>query len=418
VGGRTAQNIETEAGGMTRQGWERFRKVQELGAGAFGMTLLVEDQSQDGRQVVIKFPLNEETEMALVNEIINNTVLQTSLKEMTHPNLVKCLGFAKYNGRFVMVMEYVRGSDLRKLIGPCTQVRRPMELSLALRIIEDICSGLAAAHEVRLMHSDIKPENIMVREDDDVAKLADFGLSGILKSSSLAAAMGGTYPYMAPEAFDGKAAFASDIWSLCVTLYEMVTGRLPFWANDFLSLREVVQKSDPIPPQKHNFRMDQRLNDLILQGLEKDHKRRYRTAKDMLRALQAYRRGANYQDEMVIEQIDQARELFNQGKIKEAEDALAGLLQQCPNVPKVYLSLAELYNRGNRSQQAEEILRKGAGTCPDNAGLRRYLAMVLYSRNKRAEAIAELNKAIELGLDKKQAQDAETLLQNWKRQKG
>ncbi|HWQ03084.1 MAG TPA: protein kinase [Candidatus Nitrosotenuis sp.] len=403
---------------MARKGWERFRKIDELGHGAFGVTLLVEDMSQDGRQVVIKCPLNDDTETALINEIINNTVLQTSLKEMSHPNLVKVYGFAKYNGRFVMVMEYVRGSDLRRLIGPCTQNRRPMDLGLALRIIEDSCSGLAAAHEVRLMHSDIKPENIMVREDDDVAKLADFGLSGILRSSSLAAAMGGTYPYMAPEAWDGKASFASDIWSLCVTLYELVTGRLPFWANDFLALREVVQKSDPVPPQQHNFRVDQRLNDLILQGLEKDHKRRYRTAKDMLRALQAYRQGVDYKDQMVVEQIDQARDLFNQGKVREAEDALTALLQQFSGVPKVYLSLAELYNRGNRSQQAEDVLRKGVGRCPDNAGLHRYLAMVLYSRNKRAEAIAELSKAIELGLDKKQARDAETLLQNWKKQKG
>jgi serine/threonine-protein kinase len=403
---------------MMRREWERFRKIKELGAGAFGMTLLVVDQSQDGREVVIKFPLSDETETALINEIINNTVLQTSLKEMSHPNLVKVFGFAKYNGRFVMVMEYVHGSDLRKLVGPCAQARRPLDLGLALRIIEDICSGLAAAHDARLMHSDIKPENIMVREDDDVAKLADFGLSGIIRSSTMAAAPGGTLPYMAPEAFDGKATFASDIWSLCVTLYEMATGRMPFWGSDFPALREAVQKSDPVPPAKHNFRVDQRLNDLILQGLEKDHKRRYRTAKDMLRALQAYRRGADYQDELVVEQIDQARELYNQGKVKEAEEVLAGLRQQYAGVPKVYLSLAELFHRSNRSPQAEEVLRQGVARCPEHAGLHRYLAMVLNARNKRSEAIALLSKAIQLGLDKKQAQDAETLLQNWKRQKG
>jgi serine/threonine protein kinase len=403
---------------MARREWERFKKVRELGAGAFGMTILVEDQSQDGREVVLKFPLNDDTETALINEIISNNVLRASLKELSHPNLVKYLDFAKYNGRFVMVMEFVRGSDLRKMIGPCTQVRRPMELGLAVQIIEDISTGLAAAHEARLMHSDIKPENIMVREEDDVAKLADFGLSGIVRSSSLAAAMGGTYPYMAPEAFDGKAAAVSDVWSLSVTLYEMVTGRLPFWGNDYLELRERVQKAQPEEPQKLNVRVDQQLNDLIMQGLEKDHRKRYRSGREMLNAVKAYRRGASVHEELILEHVEQARELFNAGKVKEAEDLLNSLLPRFHNTPRLYLSLAELYNRSYRPQQAEALLRKGIGQCPENGGLRWYMAIVLNSLGKRPEAVKELQKAIELGLNKKQEQDARLLLQNWQARKG
>ncbi len=213
---------------MAGHKFDRFREIKIIGAGAFGKTVLVEDQTQGSRRVVIKVPLTEETETALINDLINNAVLQTSLKEMSHANIAHYLGFDRYDGRFVMILEYVKGRDLRKILGPAqSQSRPPMDLGLALRIAVDVCSGLVAAHAARVFHSDIKPENILVRDEDGVAKICDFGISQIMRSTA-ATETGGTVPYMAPEALGGKASFPADLWSLSVTLYEMATGALPF----------------------------------------------------------------------------------------------------------------------------------------------------------------------------------------------
>jgi serine/threonine protein kinase len=408
---------------MFRRGWERFRKIKELGAGSFGVTLLVEDQSRDGRHVVIKVPLNEDTETAIVEDFAKNQVLLANLAEIDHPNLVKCLGLAKYDGHFVMIMEYVNGSDLRQLIGPCHQARRPQDLGWVLQTTEAVCSGLAAVHDAKLMHGDIKPENILVREEDDLAKLTDFGLGTVVRSlsTSMVAAVGGTYPYMAPEVFSGKAGFASDVWAMSVMLYELVTGRMPFWGNDQDSLREKITREEPVPPAGHNFRVDKQLNDLILQGLEKDHHRRYRTGAEMLKAVKAYRRGAIVQDELVVGHTERARDLFNAGNAADAEKLLQELVSsRFENVPKVHLALAELYSRSHRPRQAESALRLGIKYCPDDARLHRYLAMVLDSlrpvpgSKQREEAIEALQKAINLGLSKKQDEDARALLRKWK----
>jgi serine/threonine protein kinase len=408
---------------MFRREWERFRKIKELGAGSFGVTILVEDQSRDGRHVVIKVPLNEDTETAIVEGFAKNQVLLANLAEIDHPNLVKCLGLAKYDGHFVMIMEYVNGSDLRKLIGPCNQARRPQDLGWVLQTTEAICSGLAAVHDAKLMHGDIKPENILVREEDDLAKLTDFDLGNVVRSRSVSmvAAVGGTYPYMAPEVFSGKAGFASDVWAMSVMLYELVTGRMPFWSNDHDSLREKITREEPSPPTEHNFRIDKQLSDLILQGLEKDHRRRYRTGAEMLKAVKAYRRGAIVQDELVVGHIDRARDLFNQGNVSEAEKVLQDLVtSRFENVPKLHLAIGEFYSRCHRPKQAESALRRGIEHCPDHAGLHRYLAMVLDSSKpaagskERQETIQELQRAVDLGLGKKQDEDARALLRKWK----
>lgn len=380
--------------------FERFKEVRQIGAGAFGKTLLVEDLTEAGRRVVIKVPLNEETEAALIDDLINNAVLQASLKEMEHRNIVKYLGHAKHDGRFVMILEYVKGKDLRKIVGPMFQTRPPMDLNLALRITMDICSGLVAAHKAHVFHSDIKPENILVRDEDGIAKLCDFGISQILRSTSAAAA-GGTYPYMAPEALNGKASFQADIWSLTVTLYEMVTGVLPFpfpRDGNIFVFKATVDKADPAPPKKLNPNIDDRLNSLIMRGLQKDLSSRFAKAQDMLAALEAHLRGEDYVD---IE-IAKARELIPAKKEAEAETLLKDVMQRYPAKAEPYQLLGEIYTRGMKPALSEAILRKGVAQCPSHAALHLNLAMVLNTQKNRAEKISLVDKAIQLGLGRQE----------------
>src|SRR5438034_5080878 len=107
--------------------WERFKVVKSLGAGGFGQTLLVEDHAEGGRLVVIKVPLDQERQQYLIDGLLQNAVLHASFKQMYHPNIVRFLGHGSYQDRTVMIMEYVSGSDLRKVIGASRHQRPPQK---------------------------------------------------------------------------------------------------------------------------------------------------------------------------------------------------------------------------------------------------------------------------------------------------
>ena len=391
-----------------QQEWQRFTVIQTLGSGRFGRTLLVEDQRRNGQQVVIKMPLDEETEEALVTDLINAAALNANLKGISHPNIVKYLGHAKFEGYHVMIMEYVKGRDLRKILGPPSINRHPIQLKRAASLFEHMCQGLVAAHAVNLIHRDIKPENILVRDEDGVAKLSDFGISTILQSTtsaSVAGTVAGTFPYMAPEAFKGKSTFESDIWSMTATYYEMVTGRVPFLASDIFELKAKIEKADPVAPSRLNPMIDGRLEAVIIKGLDKNPTLRFRTAQELLDALAPD----------IDQQVASARALFNDGKQEEAEGLLRTLLQRQPTAAKVYMVLAEFCNRRQQYSKGEEIVRAGVSHCPQHAGLYLYLAPRLWNQGgeKRRQAVSALERALQLGLAGAQEQQARILLKKW-----
>ena len=386
--------------------WERFRVIKRLGAGSFGRTLLVADTSKSNRQVVIKVPHDKKTEKALINDLINASALTANLVGLSHPNIVRCLGFDSFEGYYVMIMEYVQGKDLRQMIGPVQMERPPMELERATRYFKNACSGLVEAHRINLLHRDIKPDNIIVREEDDIAKLLDFGISTIVQSSSVAAGtVAGTFPYMAPEALAGRANKQSDIWSLSVTLYELLTGKLPFWDENLFELKRKIDTEDPVEPRKINSDIDSSLNDLALKGLQKDPKSRYQSAQEMLNAF-----GPSMDAE-----IDNLRQRFNEGNEVEAERRARMLLSQSQSEANLYLLVGEFCNRRQQYAQAEEVLRKGIAAFPDHAGLHFYLAPALFYQGamKKHQAVAVLERAIELGLGGKQKSQAVRLLKSW-----
>ena len=389
---------------MAREGWERFELVRSLGRGRFGETLLVKDNEEGGGLVAIKVPLDVQTEDALINELINAAVLRFSLKQMYHPNLVRYLGFGRYEGRCVMVMEYVKGTDLRKLIGPPDRSRRPMDLGLAVRLMQHTCAGLVAAHNARLQHNDIKPENILIRAEDQTAKLTDFGISKIRQSTGTPGTVAGTFPYMAPESFHGRSCFESDIWSLGVTFYEIATGRLPFFSENMGDLMRKIEHDDPIPPRQANPALESHIDKLISRALEKNPRQRFRSAQDMLSALEVD----------VDRHVVEARDLFNQGKPEEAEALLKGLLNSHPCEARLYLCLGELYSRCLRYGEGEKVLARGVENCPNDARVKFCLAMLLDRMKKREQAVSVLEQALALGLSADQQRQADRLLAGWK----
>jgi serine/threonine-protein kinase len=389
------------------ESYERFRVLQRLGAGAFGKTLLVADREKNDRQVVIKVPHDKSAEKALINELINASALAANLKGLSHPNIVRFLGFDEFEGWYVMIMEYVRGQELRKMIGPMRNARRPMDFEAAMRYFRNACSGLVAAHRINLIHRDIKPDNIIVREEDDVAKLLDLGISTIVRPTSVnALTIAGTAPYMAPEALVGNLCVQSDIWSLSVTLYELLTGNLPFWDSntDIFHLKSLIDNHVPRPPIELNPAVDRRISDLTMRGLEKDPKARFQTAEEMLSAFFP-----------IDAEVELLRRLFKDGQEAEAESRALASLDRNPSEVALYLLVGEFRNRQHRHLQAEEILRKGLAMRSDHAALHFYLAPVLYcqGKDKRGEAVAVMNKALALDLTGAQRQQAVRLLKSW-----
>ena len=388
--------------------WERFRVVRQLGAGAFGRTLLVTDSTRNNEQIVIKVPHDKPTEEALINELMQANALSGSLVGMMHPNIVRCLGFGKFDGFYVMMMEYVAGRDLRSIIGPMNLVRKPMTPKRSVEIVTNVCSGLVVAHRINLLHRDIKPDNIRICETDDQPKLLDFGISKVMQSSGVGSGtVVGTFPYMAPEALAGHACMASDTWSLCVTLYEMVTGRLPFWDDNVFTLKHKIDTQSPAPPRDLNASVDERLNAILMKGLEKSAQKRYETANNLLEALLS---------ESLSHELDKLRQMFQAGNEDEAERVARQRLETLPNEPKLYTLIGEFCSRRQQFLQAESIIRRGIENCPQNAGLHFFLAPVLWNQgqDKSRQAITEMENALKLGLSAAQEKQARNLLRTWK----
>ena len=187
-----------------------------------------------------------------------------------------------------IVMEFVRGSDLKTAINQ----RGAINQRKVAEIGSQVCQALAVAHNLDIIHRDIKPQNIMVQPDGNV-KVMDFGIVRA-KNSVMAktSAVLGTAHYISPEQAQGKELSpASDIYSLGVVLYEAVTGKLPFDGPDAVSVALKQVNEDPEPPRNLNPNIDLALETIIMKALRKNPRDRFATARDMRHALNDYLAG-------------------------------------------------------------------------------------------------------------------------------
>ena len=186
-------------------------------------------------------------------------------------------------------MEYVSGEDLKSFI----RRSRQLVVGTAIFIAKQVCDGLAEAHRVGVVHRDLKPGNIMIDREGN-AKIMDFGIARSISVKGITGAgvMIGTPEYMSPEQVEGKEVDQrSDIYSLGIILYEMLTGQVPFEGDTPFTIG-VKQKSEiPRDPEELNAQISQDLSRLILKCLEKDKERRYQSATELHADLEKIEKG-------------------------------------------------------------------------------------------------------------------------------
>ena len=204
---------------------------------------------------------------------------------------------------------------------------------------------------------------------------------------------------------------ASDTWSLSVTFYELLTGRLPFWDPSPYEIKKKIDAETPASPHELNAAVDEQLSALVMQGLEKDPKKRFKTAQSMLDALCS---------QGLDQEIAKLRSTFQSGREEEAERQARKLLERMQRQPRLYMLIGEFCNRRQQFLSAESIVMEGIKECPDYGGLHFYLAPALWNQGgkKQAEAVAAMERAIELGLSTVQAKQARNLLRSWKSEGG
>src|SRR5215469_6184742 len=266
----------------------RYEILGELGRGAMGVVYRATDPVI-GRPVAVKtIRLSEEGTGLNRNELLSR--FQTEARAaglLTHPNIVVVYDAGEENGLYYITMELVEGKSLQSLLdgGHAFPVPR------VLRILEQTCSALAFAHERNVVHRDIKPANLMLTADDTV-KVTDFGTAKILQFGTVQQTthVMGTPSYMSPEQVKGRPVDGrSDIFSLGVVLYEMLTGEKPFPGQSITTVIYKIVNEDPVPPRQLNPSIHPGLNEIVLKALAKEPEVRYQSCREMLEDLKSYR---------------------------------------------------------------------------------------------------------------------------------
>ncbi|MEK6324039.1 MAG: protein kinase [Acidobacteriota bacterium] len=271
-----------------------YRILQRLGAGGMGEVYLAEDTELD-RKVAIKFlsvesALDEGAKKRLIREA-------RAAAKLDHPNICAIHEVGEDQGRSFIVMQFVEGETLGKLIQ-----RKPLDLRESLDIAVQIAGALAEAHSRGIVHRDIKPQNVMITARGQV-KVLDFGLAKIVQQKSLADSAAetdslltepgmiiGTVPYMSPEQVRGETLDArSDIFSFGAVVYEMVSGHQPFAAESAAATISTILTKEPPPLARYSREVPGELERIVSKALRKDREQRYQTAKDLLIDLKSLR---------------------------------------------------------------------------------------------------------------------------------
>jgi eukaryotic-like serine/threonine-protein kinase len=248
----------------------KYKILSPLGSGGFGTVYLAEDTWID-KKVAIKVPHRQNVDFG---DLLHEPRL---LATLSHPNIVSILTAEKQDNIFFIVMEYVPGETLETVISRDGTIDLPRTLDYTCQI----CNALDHAHLQSVIHRDLRPGNVLVT-DSGMLKVADFGTSRIIELSAHGTTVIGSPPFMAPEQFHGKAVFASDIYSLGITMYQMLTGVMPYNTPSPHDLERLMRGDLVSAPSSRNPKIPRQINDIVMKAIAPDIAKRYQRAGDLL----------------------------------------------------------------------------------------------------------------------------------------
>jgi eukaryotic-like serine/threonine-protein kinase len=255
----------------------KYKVHSTIGSGGFGTVYLAEDTWID-KKVALKVPHKQGVDFG---ELLREPRLLASLN---HPNIVTILTAEKQENVFFIVMEFVPGETLETIIAR----DGALDVALALDYTCQICNAVDHAHRHGVLHRDLRPSNVLVA-DSGMLKVADFGTSRFLEIAAHGTTVIGSPPYMAPEQFKGKAVFASDLYSIGVTMYQMLTGLLPYDTPSPADIDRLLRGDLLSPPRTKNPKVPKAINDIVLKAMAPVIHTRYQRAGDLLDDLLAAR---------------------------------------------------------------------------------------------------------------------------------
>ncbi|MDX1430281.1 MAG: serine/threonine-protein kinase [Rhodothermales bacterium] len=248
----------------------KYEIQKTLGSGGFGTVYLVRDTWID-KKVAIKVPHKQNGEF---DELLREPRL---LAALDHVNIVSIVTAEKADDYFFIVMEFVEGESLEARI----QREKGIALATAIDFSRQIATGVAYAHGQGVLHRDLRPGNVLVTPEGRV-KITDFGTSRFLEVAEQASTIIGSPPYMAPEQFQGRAMFASDVYSIGVIMYEMMTGVLPYFSANPRQIEKMALTGRTARPRERNKSIPLEIEEIILKALSPEISSRYQHAHELL----------------------------------------------------------------------------------------------------------------------------------------
>lgn len=276
----------------------RYKTRTLLGAGGMGQVYLADDSQLD-RPVALKMLPHEFIEDA--DRLRRFKFEAKATSALNHPNIVTIYEIGESDGAYFIATEYIEGVTLR-----AHMARKTLKMTEALEIALQMTSALAAAHQAKIVHRDIKPENVMIRNDGYI-KILDFGLAKLAERESVDSeavtlaetdpgVVMGTVGYMSPEQARGYPIDArTDIFSMGVVLFEMITGRSPFEGNSASSVLVSILEREPPPISRYVQNAPSEIQRILTRALAKTREDRYQTVRDLYLDLKSFKQELDFQ---------------------------------------------------------------------------------------------------------------------------
>lgn len=259
---------------------------RKLGQGGVGAVYEAWDEDKQ-RSVAIKFL---RTDSPIEKEMVQRFQREgRRFAGLRHPNIVRVFGLGQKDGLIFIASEFINGRNLAEILTE----NGAFQVDEALRLCQEIAGGLHAAHEMGIIHRDMKPENVMITDSDGAVKILDFGIAKVLDSQSIVSQVGvylGTPGYSAPEQIKGSDVDCrADVFSLGAILYELLTGKIAFRGRHTVQILRSTMSRDPIPPSKFNDAIVRPVARLISKMIEKNPRRRPKDMPAVIDAVQKVR---------------------------------------------------------------------------------------------------------------------------------